>query len=406
MASSTYDAKTGKARVFFRIGARQYNKTVKVKSARAATALCETIDQTIADLERGRLTLPPGSNLVAFIVSGGAVVQSTSGGAAAKGTLRLADVFERYRSDSPPHLEASTRLMQEIHFRRVLEVFPSKTVGSFDKAAAQEYVSRRSKQRYRGKPIQRETIAKELKTLRQAWSWVAMRSTDLSPPTFTLKELSFPKSREKLPFMSWTQIEREIARGGLSDDEIKDLWDCLWLDRQEVRGLLDYVRQAGGPAYLYPMVCCAAYTGARRSELCRSRIADWRFDDKTVKVRQKKRDKEKTFSYRDVPIHPTLAEVSREWFSRHPGGQLAFCRDDRETVTWDTATWHLKEALKGSRWSVVRGWHVLRHSFASNLAAANKDQRKIDRWMGHSTEIRWRYQHLRPEDQQDDIGVL
>jgi site-specific recombinase XerD len=49
---------------------------------------------------------------------------------------------------------------------------------------------------------------------------------------------------------------------------------------------------------------------------------------------------------------------------------------------------------------------VLRHSFASNLAAAGVDQRKIDRWMGHSTDIKWRYQHLRPEDQLDAIGVL
>jgi integrase len=367
MASSTYDAKTGKARVFFRFGGRQCNKTVKVKSARAATARCETIDQTIADLERGRLTLPPGSNPVAFIVSGGVVVQRTAPGGKTKSTLRLADVFERFRADSPPHLEASTRRMQEIHFRRVLEVFPSKAVASFDKAAAQEYVSRRSKQRYRGKAIQRETITKELKTLRQACSWVAMRSTDVSPLTFALKELSFPESREKLPFMSWTQIEREIARGGMSEDEIKDLWDCLWLGKEEVRDLLEHVRHVGGPTYLYPMVCFAAYTGARRPELCRSRIADWRFDDKTVKVRQKKRDKEKTFTYRDVPIHPALAEVANDWFENHPGGQFAFCRDDREAVTWDTATWHLKKALKGSKWEVVPGWHVLRHSFASNL---------------------------------------
>ena len=104
MPSSTYDAKTGKAGVFFRFGGRQYNKTVNLKSARAATALCETIDQTLADLERGRLTLPPGSNAATFIVSGGAVTQSATGGAAAKSTLRLADVFERYRTDSPPQL--------------------------------------------------------------------------------------------------------------------------------------------------------------------------------------------------------------------------------------------------------------------------------------------------------------
>ena len=38
-----------------------------------------------------------------------------------------------------------------------------------------------------------------------------------------------------------------------------------------------------------------------------AKYSNWRFDDKTVKVRQKKRDKDKTFSYRDVPIHPALA---------------------------------------------------------------------------------------------------
>ncbi len=218
--------------------------------------------------------------------------------------------------------------------------------------------------------------------------------------------MSFPKAKEKNPFMSWPQIEREIARGGLTEAETKELWDCLWLDRDEVREFLEHVRQAGGPTYLYPMVCMAAYTGARRSELCRSRISDWRFDDKTVKIRQKKRDKKKMFTYRDVPIHSKLAEVATAWFADHPGGQFAFCRADREEVSWDTATYHLNQAIKGSKWEVVRGFHVLRHSFASNLAAANKDQRKIDRWMGHSTDIRWRYQHLRPEDQQEDIGIL
>lgn len=405
MASQQFDPKTGKARVFFRFGGRQYNRTVKVKSERAADALCETVDQAIAAVERGSLTLPPGADLVTFLISGGTVVQSVARAAVPK-ALTLEDLFARYRTEPPPHLETSTRRMQEIHFRRILEVFPTKAVKSFEKATAQEYVSRRSKQRYRGNPIQRETIAKELKTLRQAWAWVATRTSDLSPPTFALKELSFPKGKEKLPFMTWAQIEREVARGGLGEDEVKELWDCLWLARGEVRDFLEHVRQAGGPDYLYPMLCFAAYAGARRSELCRSRIADWRFDDKTVKVRQKKRDKEKTFTYRDVPIHPDLAYVSQEWFASHPGGRFAYCRADREEVKWDAATRHLKGAIKGSKWEVVRGFHVLRHSFASGLAAAGKDQRKIDRWMGHSTDVRWRYQHLRPEDQQEDIGVL
>lgn len=86
------------------------------------------------------------------------------------------------------------------------------------------------------------------------------------------------------------------------------------------------------------MVCFAAFTGARRSELCRSQIVDWRVDDETVKIRQKKRDKDKTFAYRDVHIHPRLAEVTKAWFDDHPGGRFAFCKSDRMEPTWDAAT--------------------------------------------------------------------
>jgi site-specific recombinase XerD len=49
---------------------------------------------------------------------------------------------------------------------------------------------------------------------------------------------------------------------------------------------------------------------------------------------------------------------------------------------------------------VLRGWHVLRHSFASNLAAKGVDQRFIDEFLGHQTEAqRRRYRHLFPHQQ-------
>ena len=42
----------------------------------------------------------------------------------------------------------------------------------------------------------------------------------------------------------------------------------------------------------------------------------------------------------------------------------------------------------------MRGWHVLLHSFCSNMVAAGIDQRIIDEIMGHSTEEQCRrYRH-------------
>ena len=82
-------------------------------------------------------------------------------------------------------------------------------------------------------------------------------------------------------------------------------------------------------------------------------------------------------------------------------------REEPIPVTRDEAHDHLRRALAGSCWAIMRGWHVLRHSFASNCAAAGVDQRVIDEWMGHQTEemVR-RYRHLFPEQQRAAINLV
>jgi integrase len=57
--------------------------------------------------------------------------------------------------------------------------------------------------------------------------------------------------------------------------------------------------------------------------------------------------------------------------------------------------------LRGTRWEVIRGWHVFRHSYASINACRGVDQRVIDADLGHQTEeMRKRYQHLFPKYRQ------
>jgi integrase len=119
-----------------------------------------------------------------------------------------------------------------------------------------------------------------------------------------------------------------------------------------------------------------------------------------------------------VTLSPFLKDVLSEWLASHPGSQHLFAqqvavfrsykrRVDATPVTRSEATDHFLRTLEGSKWAVVRGWHVFRHSFASNCAACGIDQRLIDEWLGHQTEeMRRRYRHCFPNQQEKAIQTV
>jgi len=215
----------------------------------------------------------------------------------------------------------------------------------------------------------------------------------------------FGKTEETPPFQTWQQIEKQIERGGLNEDQQADLWSCLYLSSQEIKQLLTHIRKTTKHAWLYPMVVMAAHTGARRSEMLRSEVTD--FDGDEVVIRERKRS-QSTHTTRRVPISNTLRTAVDEWLQQHPGGQFTFCqgrvyrskkrRDVPEPITRNEANDHFRRTLRGSKWERVPGWHCLRHSFISNLASQGVDQRMIDEFVGHSTDaMRRRYRHLFPD---------
>ena len=82
-------------------------------------------------------------------------------------------------------------------------------------------------------------------------------------------------------------------------------------------------------------------------------------------------------------------------------------RTDDAPLTPAEAHCHFKRTLRDSQWKRLKGFHVRRHSFASNLATAGVDQRVIDEWMGNQTEeMRKRYRHLFPDQQQKVIDSV
>jgi integrase len=200
----------------------------------------------------------------------------------------------------------------------------------------------------------------------------------------------------------------------MSDDEQADLWDCLFLTLPEIAELLQDVQRKAKHPFIYPMFAFAAHTGARRSEILRSRLDDIDMAGQVITIREKKRVPGK-LTTRSVPISPFLSEILHRWISNHPGGNHTFCqsvgvphsRKDRvgfQPITPDEAVDHFKRTLGNTKWDKLRGWHVFRHSFCSNCAAAGIDQRIINAWVGHQTEemVR-RYRHLIPNQQQDAI---
>lgn len=406
MASIREDKRTGRYLILFRFGGQQFQRSLKTTSPREANDARARVDETIRLIERGRIEMPDDADPATFILLDGKHTKT----AGARQRLSLGALFDAYEQGRIERAKEDTTIATEgIHLGHLRKYLPVRTAAQAVAVAdLQQYVARRLKDKWRGRLIKVDTIKKEVATFRAIWNWGERHCHVVGrAPT---RGLQYPKRDEKAPFMTREDIERVISRGGLTDDEEQELWDSLFLRSDEVAELLDEVEQVALHRFIYPMFVFVAHTGARRSELLRSEIDDFDFDARMVKIREKKRSKTNAITYRHVPMTTFLQTVMHEWFEVHPGGRYTLCYSegqDASQLTVDQAVDHFKRTLGKTNWHRTRGFHVFRHSFASNLAAMNVDQRIIDEWMGHQTEeMRRRYRHLFPDQQRRAIDAV
>jgi integrase len=382
----------------FRFQGRRYYFTAGKLSEDQARAKATEVDETLDLLERGRLAVPEGVSLEDFVASGGKVPVVS----ARPETVTARQLFDHYlATHANGTIEANSLGTARTHLNQVADTIGERfRVQSLTLLKLQEHVDRRRK---RG--VSPVTLKKELATLRACWNWATHGG--LLKGSFPGRGLRFPKEDEKEPFRTLAEIEAIVAAEHPDDARLGTLWEALYLTRPEVEEFLAHVRQNGTLPWVYPMVAFAAYTGARRSEMLRALVTDLDLEGGTVTIREKKRVKGKR-STRTAPITPRLAEALREWLVVKPKSPFLFCqtdhvarsktrRDGPTPVTRDEAHDHFKRTVASSRWQVLRGYHVLRHSFISALASEGVDQRVIDEVVGHqSEEQRKRYRHLYP----------
>lgn len=391
-----------KFRIVFRYAGQKYQHPVRTGCEREAAAVCERLEENLRLLERGRLALPPDADLPTFLVSDGKLNAPPAPAA----RLTLADLRDRYLAAvGGGSLEDNTVRTARTHFghlgRALGESFSIRGLGLLD---LQGYVDRRGKAKgFHRRPLSPTTIKKELATLRAAWNWGAQAGLLAGP--FPGGGLRFPKTAEKPPFRTFAEVAGLVAAGGLTAADRRDLWDGVFLTRDELADLLRHVEADPPHPCVPPMFAFAAMTGARRSEILRLRWPDVDDAAGAVLLHEKKKTKGKRTTRR-VALAPPLAEALRRWRAASGGELLVFPADGDAGIVFgaNAARRLFRRAVAGSRWRHLRGWHVFRHSFVSNCASLGVDQRLIDDWVGHTTEeMRRRYRHLIPSQQREAI---
>jgi integrase len=430
------EERCGRYRIHFRWHGRQHKLPLGKVSAEEAEAKLAQVDYLLMRLKQRLIELPLGLDIVDFFQFDGNPPADLQEVPAESRELTLAGFRDRYLSTHSDSLEDRTIEGIGLHFKHLIaalgERFPIRELKLAD---LQGYVDHRAKAKgMSGRRLSAATIKKELVTLRTAWNWA--EKMGMVTGRFPYHGLRYPKTGEEPPFQTIDEIERQLKAGGFTAAQRKELWESLYLRTPEIADLLAYAKEHAAHPWIFPMICMAAHTGARRSELTLMLITDVDLEGGSVTIREKKRVTGK-LSTRRAPLTTELREALQAWLSVHPGGNTLFCHAGpversrkrsrttghqsgearAKTVAERLATVHerqepsetgpltprechdhFRRTRRGGKWKVVRGMHVLRHSVASCLAAAGVDQRIIDDILGHqSIEMQRRYRHLTPQ---------
>lgn len=168
------------------------------------------------------------------------------------------------------------------------------------------------------------------------------------------------------------------------------------------------IEAAADEPFWQSMIIVALNTGLRAGELLALRWDDINLSDKLMWVRRTdwrghvgvtKSGKERIIPLNDAAVEALKAQ-------RHLRGDRIWSHPDGERLDH----YNLKPALKRiAKRASLRPfqWHVLRHTFASQLTMRGVPLKAVQELLGHSTiEMTMRYSHLSPDVRRDAVEIL
>ena len=230
---------------------KRHTVSIGQVSETEAQAKSDQMNYLLMRLRQRLIELPPGVDIREFLQRDGQV--SARGiDTPQTGELNLGDFRDRYLATNRNSQEKRSIDGIELHFKHLAgalgERFP---IRELKLAHLQDYIEGRGKAKgMYGRRLSPATIKKEIITLRTAWNWAAKRG--LVTGRFPNDGLLYPKEDEKPQFMTRAEIERQIAAGGLTGAQQKDLWNALFLTLAEVAEMLDHLRDVRDAAVGLP----------------------------------------------------------------------------------------------------------------------------------------------------------
>lgn len=180
-----------------------------------------------------------------------------------------------------------------------------------------------------------------------------------------------------------------------------------FLEREQLERLLGYaadLAERPGATFqeqqLHPMIAVGVYAGLRKGELFGLRWRDVHLEERRIDVARSYRLAPKSGKPREVWFSPELVPILRAWqprclptdedlvFPVLARGELRM-GDSGDILGLDQLLLKVRTA------AVAHPWHLLRHSYATHLAATCKDPLIVQRMLGHSS-LRMTQKYMKP----------
>ena len=372
----------------------------RVQQKQAKSALRQ-VEARLASLQSGLDELPEDVSLEEYLLHGPQAEPAPE----SRGTIH--DMIARYReAHRPPAKAESTTKTERTHLNRFAAYASESGLtdpGDITREDIEDHLQQfldEPSTRRKGKTTSPNTVNRHLRTLKQLFAYGAEHGWTEENVCRRIGECESVES--ELRFMAKREIQEAIERGGMTEDEIREMWRYRYLPQGETREFLDYLYDAH--LGLYPLLCGYACTGARCSELLRLEWSDVDLPRRKLWLRSRKQSRRTRETSREMPISDRLYAALRQ--QHQETGAQRYVFGGEHMFGSRTIYNRVTRTLRGSEYADIR-LHCLRHGFASNLAAAGVDDRIIDKLMGHTTEaMRRRYQHLRPEQTESAVDKL